>query len=266
MSNVKCQIFNLIGLYMSVAPPLVSIIMPSYNVSGSILDAINSVISQSYTHWELIIIDDCSTDDTVFKVSKVSDDRVKLIELNENSGSPAHPRNIGIDASLGEFIAFLDADDRWKKDKLDVQINHMLQEGADFSCSGYSIFKDGTEIKFFIPPEYVDHKKLLKNNSVGCLTAIVRRGTLGEMRFPLCGHEDFALWLKLLKKTKYVLGVQNNLADYNLVEGSVSHKKYKLFPYFWNIYRNEEKLSIGVSLYYCLRYFLNVVLVKYRKF
>ncbi|WP_415668872.1 glycosyltransferase family 2 protein, partial [Vibrio rarus] len=237
----------------------------SYNSATTIDKSIESVLSQSYANWELIIIDDYSTDNTVELVNTFSDKRIKCIELDVNSGSPAKPRNIGIDHAKGDYIAFLDSDDIWCNNKLETQINLMVQNDISFTCSGYRLVKSGIVISSYVPPKEVTYKDLLTNNSVGCLTAMVRKDLLGDLRFPICGHEDFALWLKLVKKSKIIYGMQQNLADYNLIEGSVSSSKFKLIPFFWNIYRNEEKLSISLSLYYCIGYLINVILFKYKK-
>lgn len=245
--------------------PVVSIIMPSFNSQKSILNSIGSVINQTYNNWELIIVDDCSTDDTVKLITQIDDARIRVIKLLENSGSPATPRNVGIDISIGEYIAFLDSDDRWRENKLEVQIQEMLKYNSQFSCSGYSLLRNNVPIKRFMPPIKSDYKMLLSNNTVGCLTAILDKKLLDGIRFPKCGHEDYAMWLKILKKNNYVLGVQYDLAEYNLLPGSVSSSKIKMIPFFWNIYRNQEGFSYMLSLYFCLKYLINVIFFKYKK-
>ncbi|MCG9723360.1 glycosyltransferase family 2 protein [Shewanella sp. Isolate7] len=199
------------------------------------------------------------------KVREIKDSRINVIELTSNSGSPAYPRNVGIDHAKGDFIAFLDSDDLWEVNKLEIQVESMITNKWDFSCSGYSILKDDVVVAYFTPPTQANYHNLLSNNSVGCLTAMVSTSLIGETRFPQCGHEDFSFWLKLLKKTNCVHGLKINLAKYNLVDGSVSSSKSKLIPFFWNIYRNEEGFSRTVSLYYCARYLINVLLFKYKK-
>lgn len=237
--------------------PIVSIIMPSYNSEGTILKAIYSVINQTYTSWELIVVDDCSIDDTITIASSIEDSRIKIITLPNNSGSPAIPRNIGIKQSRGQFIAFLDSDDLWKLNKLEIQLKEMEENNSSFSCSSYNLLKDGDVVKSYYPPKWASYDMLLKNNSVGCLTSVIKKELLNDVSFPQCGHEDFAMWLNILRTNNIeILGVQSILADYNLLPGSVSSSKYKMVPYFWNIYRNKENLSIFSSLYYCICYFL----------
>ncbi|EGQ8469057.1 hypothetical protein AOR11_15565 [Vibrio alginolyticus] len=245
--------------------PLVSIVMPSFNSSDTIAKSISSVLSQTYDNWELVIVDDFSSDDTLDKLKQFNDPRIKVVALPSNSGSPAYPRNIGIEYSNGDYIAFLDSDDLWKEKKLEVQLKAMTSKGINFSCTGYTVLKDGNITRSFTPPEKVHYDQLLCNNSIGCLTAMVSKDLMGDLRFPLCGHEDFALWLKLSKKTDYVLGIKTHLAEYNLVDGSVSSAKSKLIPFFWNIYRNEEGFSRTKSLYYCFLYLIHVLFFKYKK-
>lgn len=243
--------------------PKISVIMPTYNASLTIERSILSVLNQSYSNFELIIVDDCSTDNTVDVVSSISDDRLKLISLEKNSGSPSTPRNVGLAECKGDYIAFLDADDIWYPRKLEVQIEFMLIGNIDFSCTGYDIENYGKVVSEYIPPPVVEYHDLLTNNSIGCLTAIVSKRLIKDHRFPNCGHEDFALWLKLSKGIK-VYSIDEKLACYNRMEGSVSADKKKLFGFFWNIYRNEEGFSTVRSLWLSTQYFINVVWFKYR--
>ncbi|MFH4451961.1 glycosyltransferase family 2 protein [Vibrio owensii] len=245
--------------------PIVSIVMPAFNARKTIKKSIQSIINQTFKHWELIVVDDCSTDDTVDIVKRLEDERIRLYSTVANSGSPAQPRNIGLDKSNGKYIAFLDADDLWYEEKLDHQLKFMLENEISFSCTGYKIVKNGVTLKTFTPKYKTSYKQLLSNNQIGCLTAMVRSDVIQGMRFPVCGHEDFAFWLNVLKKTSYVYGNQKILADYNLVEGSVSSNKFKMFRFFWNIYRNEEGFSFFYSLFLCFTYFINVTTLKYKR-
>lgn len=245
--------------------PLVSVVMPTYNSALTVLDAVGSVLRQTYQNLELIVVDDCSSDNTVEILERISDPRVQVIKLPENSGSPSAPRNKALELAKGEYIAFLDSDDLWTPNKLEVQLEQMLLTGALFSCSAYQIVDPQLNaLASYCPPESADYHQLLSNNSVGCLTAMVSRELLGEHRFPRCGHEDFALWLKLVKQAGTIQGVQQSLACYRKMESSVSSNKLKLIGFFWKIYRNEERLSIFSSLYYCLRYLVNVLWFKYK--
>ena len=238
--------------------------MPTYNACKTIMDAVNSVIKQDYINWELIIVDDNSSDNTSALIKEVNDPRVKYFRLQSNSGSPASPRNKALELSSGFYIAFLDSDDIWYPTKLSKQIYLMDENEIDFSCTTYDISKERNCHTTYHPPTFASYKDLLLNNSVGCLTAVCTRSVLRGLHFPHCGHEDYALWLKVIKRTNGVYSIDEALACYQVVDGSVSSNKYKLFPFFWNIYRHEENMSFLASLFYCIRYFVNVIWFKYK--
>lgn len=245
--------------------PLVSVIMPSYNSEKTILDSVNSVLGQSYENWELIIVDDCSTDHT-FNVIKplLSDKRITFWSLAENSGSPAEPRNFGLDIAKGSYIAFLDSDDIWYRDKLEFQINFMIENNYVISCSPYDIInREGKKISDFFPPSCAEYKNLITNNSIGCLTLIVKADKLQSDRFPNCGHEDFALWLKLSKRLGPIYSCGRVLAAYRRMDDSVSSNKLRVISFYWNIYRTQELFSIGKSLTLMFLVFYKVAVVKY---
>jgi teichuronic acid biosynthesis glycosyltransferase TuaG len=240
--------------------PLVSVVMPAYNASRTIASSIKSVQQQSYAKWELWVVDDCSTDDTVPIVNELAkiDDRIKLISLGKNSGRPACPRNVAIKEATGDLIAFLDADDKWLPIKLKKQVSFMAQSNVAFSCSGYDVISFvGEAIGSFNPPMVCSYNDLLASNSVGCLTAIYDVRILGKQYFPICGHEDYALWLKILRNGHSVHGLQEPLSLYRLTPGSVSSSKLKVLNFFWNIYRNQEGFSYLMSALFCLRYAWN---------
>ncbi|MGR2847523.1 glycosyltransferase [Vibrio vulnificus] len=245
---------------------LVSIIMPAYNSSRFINESIESVLSQSYSSWELLVVDDCSTDDTalIVKWYEKKDKRIKYIKMEVNTGSPSGPRNKGLEEARGEYIAFLDSDDIWKFQKLEKQICFMEKNNYEFTCSSYEIISEkGDKIGSYTPNGSVDYEMMLKNNSVGCLTALIKRSLIEGCFFPKCGHEDYALWLKLVKKSYKIYACSEPLAAYRKVSNSVSSNKMKVFKFFWHIYRYEENLSIVKTLYLCSRYFVNVLWFKY---
>jgi len=233
---------------LSVRKPLVSVVMPAYNASRTIASSIKSVQRQSYTNWELLVVDDCSTDDTMLIVKGLStiDSRIKLISLDKNSGRPAYPRNKATKEALGEFIAFLDADDEWMPIKLKKQVSFMTRSKIA-----------GEEVGNLNPPMVCSYNDLLAKNSVGCLTAMYDVRILGKQYFPICGHEDYALWLEILRKGYSVHGLQESLSLYRLTPGSISSSKFKLLGFFWNIYKNKEGFSHLMSLLFCLRYAWN---------
>ncbi|MDK9737700.1 glycosyltransferase family 2 protein [Vibrio sp. D404a] len=245
--------------------PLVSVVMPAYNSAQSILASVYSVLNQTYQNIELIIVDDCSTDGTLDVLESIVDPRVKVYKLITNSGSPAAPRNKALELATGQYISFLDSDDLWKPEKVQRQLAFMQESGSLFACTAYRVIDSrGVQVASYSPPEKVGYKQLLSNNSVGCLTAMLHKSLLEDRSFPKCGHEDFALWLSILKDGNFVDGINENLATYRLVNGSVSSNKFKLISFFWNIYRNEQGFSWLKSLYYCIKYLINVVWFKYK--
>lgn len=247
---------------MSENHPLVSIVMPAHNACKTIANAINSVKMQSYQKWELVVVDDYSNDETVSIVNTLArlDDRIKVLTLSKNSGQPAYPRNVAIQQSKGDLIAFLDADDEWMPDKLKNQIYFMHNLSAAISCTGYSVMDlYGNDIASFTPPKTCCYQDMLRHNTIGCLTAIYDVRILGKRYFPICGHEDYALWLSILREGYKVYGLQEQLSRYRLTPKSVSSNKLKVLPFFWNIYKNQEGFSYLMSLLFCLRYAWHVI-------
>ncbi|TCB80456.1 glycosyltransferase family 2 protein [Acinetobacter sp. ANC 4173] len=236
---------------------LVSIITPSYNSAKFIGKTIDSVISQTYKEWEMIIIDDCSIDSSVeaIKAYEAKDKRIKLIQLHENSGA-AVARNTGIQLAQGRFIAFLDSDDCWLPEKLERQIEFMLINDYSFTYTSYfKVDEEGKVLGVMPIPNKINYSELLKTCVIGCLTVIYDTKKIGKQEFPLIRkRQDFALWLKILKKVSYAYGLQENLANYTIRSDSISANKFKAAQYNWHLYRYIEKLSLFASFYYFLHY------------
>lgn len=248
-----------------VSKPLVSIIMPLFNSERFVLQAVDSVISQKYPMWELLIIDDASTDSSLSMLEKYkADERITVITLKENSGSPVKPRNLGIKHANGQLIAFIDSDDVWLPEKLNMQVEQLMKTGAHIVCSGYWVIDEkGQRIGQFRVPEKVTYSDLLRHNTIGCLTAMYDSSVIGKNYFPECGHEDYALWLKILSDHDWVHGVNQPLAEYRIRSNSISSNKLKNLSFFWHIYRHRERFSIIKSVIRCFIYFTNAI-GKYR--
>ena len=245
---------------------LVSIIMPNYNSEKYISQTINSVLNQTYQNWELIIVDDKSTDNSpnIIKEFIKNDNRIKLTILETNSGRPALPRNIGIKKAQGDFIAFLDSDDLWYKDKLKLQLDFMIKNNYYFTYSAYDVIDENNKlISSFTPPMKLSYNDLLKTNSIGCLSAIYDVNYFGKVYMEDVGHEDYTLWLKLLKKVDFAYGMDKKLAQYRKITSSISSNKFKVLFWQWKIYRDIEKLSLLKSAYNFIFYVYNG-LIKYR--
>lgn len=237
---------------------LVSIITPTYNSANTIADTIESAINQSYPWWQMIIVDDASTDDTVniIKNWQTVDDRILLMQLDCNSGA-AIARNKAIKNAIGRYIAFLDSDDRWKTDKLLKQINFMRSNKAALSFTGYEKIDDnGAYIGYVGAHSTVNYKALLKSNVIGCLTAIYDTKYIGKIYMPeIRTRQDYGLWLDILKNHTVVAhGLNEVLATYSVRKNSISSNKKKAALNTFKLYRDIEKLGNVKSVYYFCHY------------
>lgn len=219
---------------------LVSIITPSYNSSQYIAETIQSVLSQTYQNWELLITDDCSTDNSVEIIKSFcrKDQRIKLFCLKQNSGAGI-ARNNSIHEAKGRFIAFCDSDDKWLPDKLQKQVEFMLQHGYAFSfLSYYQCNESGEHLRSIICKPKISYRDLLAGNCVGCLTAMYDCGKIGgKIYMPVIRkRQDWGLWLLIIQKCKYGYGLQETLAEYRVRKGSISAKKLDLVRHNIRVY------------------------------
>ena len=231
---------------------LVSIIMPSFNSSGYIAHSINSVLKQTYENWELLITDDCSTDNTVEIVEKmqVQDKRIKLYKLSENGG-PAKSRNHSIGQAKGDLIAFLDSDDMWFDEKLDIQVRQMQETGCHLTFTSFKeINEDGAEIGSRVKAKSkVSLNDLYKCNYITCSTAMYDASQIGKIYMPdIRKRQDYGLWHKIVKKNGPATGIDMDLALYRIRKNSVSSGKLELIKYQWQLYREIFGLSFYSSL------------------
>ena len=243
--------------------PKVSIITPVYNAEKFILATINSVISQTDNDWELIIIDDFSSDNTlkILESFMCIDSRIKLVRLDHNSGA-AVARNKGIEYAKGRYVAFLDSDDQWLPNKLEKQISFMEKNQYPFTYTSYNkINEQGNFLGIIGVPDRVTYFDLLKTNSIGCLTAIYDTEYFGKIYMPLIRkRQDFGLWLKLLKKTEFAYGLNESLALYRVRSDSISSNKLNTSGYTWRLFRDVEKLPLFKSVFYFMHYSIRAVL------
>lgn len=241
----------------------VTIITPLYNCSQFLEATLCSVLSQTYQNWEVIMVDDCSSDNSVSVAKKFveKDHRIKLIQLDKNSGAAA-ARNKAIEAAFGCFIAFLDSDDLWAPDKLEKQVQFMLDQDIAFSFSAYEkIDEEGVPFDVVSVPNKISYKQLLKTNVIGCLTAMYDVEKLGKVYMPVnTKREDFATWLAILKKVDYAYGMPDVLAQYRVYASQSSAKKTKMAKENWRLYRDIEQLGMLRSAYYFTHYAVRGVL------
>jgi len=250
---------------------LVSVIMPAYNASKYISESISSVLTQTYSNLELIVIDDCSTDNTVHIVKKIlqDEDRLSLIENKENSG-PGISRNKGIKKSRGQYVAFLDSDDLWLKGKLNDQIEFMHSKNAAISFTSFRRFNlDDSDVgRLITVPDSLDYHGLLKNTAIATSTVVIDRYIVGEIVLTNVSKdyvEDYLLYYSVIKKCGFAFGLNKDLMRYRVVSNSFSRNKYKYAKKVWRTYRDIEGLNVFLSGYYFMHYAFRGVL-KYAKF
>lgn len=232
----------------------VSIIMPLYNAAPYFKESIASVLAQTYENWELLVVDDCSTDGSgglAYEYTLI-DPRIKYFRNALNSGV-AVSRNIGLDQAAGRFVAFLDSDDQWEKDKLEVQVNFSLRYAALISYTSYVRVSEAGELLGAVNPRsQVSYRDMLYKNHIGNLTAMYDRIKLPELRFKSVGHEDYIFWLGALKIADLALCVPSNkpLARYLVRASSLSGNKFKAAKWQWINYRKNIGFGFFKSLFY----------------
>ena len=232
--------------------PSVSIITPAYNAARFLDATIRSVAEQSFSDWEMIVVDDCSPDETPAIAERWAkrDPRVRLIRMSKNAG-PGAARNEALAEAQGRYVAFLDGDDLWRPQKLEVQISFMKETGATFSFTGYSIIDEqGRPVGRCVrAPERVDYRALLRNTIIGCLTVVLDRAQLEPLRMPMLRqHEDLTLWYDILKRGIVARGISQDLALYRIRRGSASRNKLRSALHMWKVYREVEGLSVPEAL------------------
>ncbi|HLR43164.1 MAG TPA: glycosyltransferase family 2 protein [Pseudogracilibacillus sp.] len=238
--------------------PLVSVITPAYNAARFIGETIQSVIDQTYNNWEMLIVDDKSTDETVEIVQQYmnKDKRIKLIVLDENSGS-AIARNTAMDKASGKFMAFLDSDDLWMPEKLTKQVAFMEDNGIAFSFTKYVRMQEDGRLTNAVTeaPKTVTYDRLMKQCVIGCLTVMLDRERIGNERMiNIRTRQDYAFWLALLRKGHLAYGMDEVLAKYRLVENSISSDKVKAAKQNWKLYHDIEDHSFIKAAWYFAHY------------
>lgn len=231
---------------------LVSIITPTYNCAKFIGATIESVLNQTYQNFEMIIVDDASKDNTEEVVKSFKDKRIKYIRLSKNSG-PAVARNRAMEEAKGKYMAFLDSDDLWKKEKLEKQINFIKKNKYKIICSDYEqIDEEGNKLNKIIPcKKKVNYNGILLSCPVGNSTVFYDVSKLGKFKVPnIRKRNDDALWLQILKKEEYMYGQKEVLMEYRIRQNSVSSNKLSLIKYHWQLYREIEHLSIARSIFH----------------
>ena len=232
----------------------VSIIMPCHNGAAYLASSIQSVIVQTYKDWELLIIDDGSTDNSlqIIKDFAKADFRIKYFSIEKASGSPTYPRNVGIQNATGRFIAFLDCDDMWLPKKLEHQLPLFDHKKTAVVFSYYEKMDETGQRnnRIIYSPDTVDYSLLLKGNCIGNLTGVYDTQKVGKVFQKQIRHEDYVMWLSILAQGWIAKNTQTCEAVYREQRNSVSGNKLRVLGWVWNIYTNELKLSFLKSAYY----------------
>jgi teichuronic acid biosynthesis glycosyltransferase TuaG len=245
---------------MKPIPELVSVITPVYNAAATLQKTIDSVKAQTYNAWELILVDDASSDDSVriAQAAADADKRIHLIRLTENRGA-AVARNLALDAARGQYLAFLDADDTWDSTKLTKQLEFMSSRNIAFSYTGYRTTKG----RILRVPESVNYERLITDNVIGCLTVVIDRTLTGDFQMPNVRRgQDHLTWLSLLKSGRLAYGLNEVLATYTVGNtSSLSGNKLKAAKRQWYNYRN----VLGFGWFTSVRYLIRYAILGFRK-
>lgn len=244
---------------------LVSIIMPTYNTEKFVHNSIKSVLNQTYTNWELIVVDDASNDNTVNVLNSFTNSRIKLLQNSENHGA-AYCRNLGLRNANGRWIAFLDSDDLWLPTKLEKQLDFMISNNIHFSYTNYEQIDEFGQKKnrLVTGPKAIGRRDLFSYNWMGCLTVMYDAYYVGLVQIEnVKQFNDYAMWLKVIKKCDCYL-INETLALYRKGRcGGLSDKNYlELIKWHYRLFRDAEHLSKLSSLNYTLR---NIIFGIYKK-
>ncbi|MDE6925757.1 MAG: glycosyltransferase [Acetatifactor sp.] len=236
---------------------LVSIIVPVYNVENFIGETLDCVLAQTYPDWELLLVEDCSSDNTLALIRKymdrTGDSRIRLIRQPSNMGA-ARARNRGLEEAAGRYISYLDADDIWMPEKLERELAFMKEKGAGFTFTGYEFADEngkGTG-KIVHVPEKLTYKQALSNTTIFTTTVMFDLGKLSkeQLEMPVIKSEDTALWFRVLRSGVTAYGLNENLAKYRRAGKTLSSNKLEAIRRIWNLYRRAEGLNVICSAWH----------------
>ncbi len=242
---------------------LVSIIVPVHNAEKFISDTISCIKSQTYDNWELILVDDGSTDSSARVILPfLTDERISLLTIKK-AGGAAGARNKGLAASKGRFITFLDADDIWFEEKLEKQLKFMEKKDCAFSFTSYEFAtSDGIGVdKIVRVPGEITYRQAVKNTTIFTSTVMFDTEKMDKalIEMPNVPSEDSATWWQILKTGIIGYGLDDALTLYRRSEGTLSSNKLTAIKRIWNLYRNVEHFSLPYSCYCFCFYAINAV-------
>lgn len=236
---------------------MVSVVTPVWNAAATLAETVGSVRAQGFADWEMLLVDDGSTDGSDRLAARLAaeDSRIRVFTQPANLGAAA-ARNRAIREARGRFIAFLDADDLWRPEKLALQIGFMRAQGHPLTFTAYRrIAADGRPLGTVRPPASVSRAGLLGGNVIGCLTAVYDTAFFGKVEMPpLARRHDYGLWLELLRHTSHAHALPQVLADYRVHPGSLSAGKGGAARDTWRFYREHERLPRLRAAWYFAQY------------
>ena len=243
---------------------LVSVVIPVHNAEKFIADTVASVKSQSYENWEIILVDDSSSDNSYAVMQELArEERIRIFKNDQESGA-AGARNCGVEKARGRFLCFLDADDIWFPEKLEVQVKFMHDKCCAFSFTGYEFAtSDGVGVaKIVTVPPAITYRQALKNTTIFTSTVMfdMTKVTRELIHMPNVPSEDSATWWQVLKSGIVGRGIRQPMTLYRRSEGTLSSNKLLAIKRVWNLYRNVEHLNIFYSIYCFCFYALHAVM------
>ena len=249
-----------------MSSPLVTIVMPSYNARRFIQLSIQSVLNQTYSEWELLVVDDYSTDNTVEIVKALveKDSRIEVIRLPSNSGGPATPRNIGVKQANGNYVAFLDSDDIWHPKKLELQMQILVDTNSEFCCTAMRDFVSEDAI-IFLEPDSGNHvgvnfkqqqlRARIPTSSVIATKSLLQETPFNESR-SYVAVEDYDCWLRILEKTSSSIKLLSPLLFYRQVKGQISGSKKEMARKVFMVHKNFTGSGFFKALFFTVSHVL----------
>ena len=237
----------------------ISIIIPTFNSDLTIRKTLNSVFSQNYKKWEILIIDSYSSDKTIEIINSFSSKKIKVYKYPKSKGLAA-ARSFGISKSSGNYISFLDSDDIWKKNKLILQLNFMKEKNYNFCCTEYSLIKNNKKKFFFIKKNYIDYNFLLSNRPIALSTVMITKRLIQSVSNKYTQNdfaEDYLWWIQILKNNNKCYILKKNLTNIYITSNSRSENIIKNFISLFKIYRYNLKLNLFELLYIFFLLFIN---------
>ena len=223
--------------------PLIDIIIPNYNKAKYLKECLDSVISQTYKNWKIYLIDDFSKDDSAQILKEYGNqENIKIIYLDKNFG-PHYCRNLGIKNSSSDYIAFLDSDDFWPKEKLYTQMKEMIKNNLDFTYTDISYSKNDSKQKKIVLPNFYDFNKFISKSTLSTSSILIKRKIIDDIFFRELSHEDYLFKCEILKKEIIAVKVKNTFTYYRMIKNNRSSNKIHNLINLWKINKNFNKLN-----------------------